>query len=175
MPRLYCGADCYQAEKLAKKRDLKEAGLVNTAAVARMLGRDRHNITEHYAGRFVGGARIGVAVYGLGGPTGFSWYFTRADIEAIRSHMREHWHSDPRKRGKWYHGRHKSTKLYGHLGKVAGIEQGYRNIGRPPSSTHEQKLRVLALLDSGMTDRAISADVYGDSRFYKRVQRIRNG
>ena len=44
--------------------------------------------------------------------------------------------------------------------------------GRPPAWTPEQREQVLALAAEGMTQRAISEQVFGDARYRGRVERI---
>jgi hypothetical protein len=58
-----------------------------------------------------------------------------------------------------------------HKGKVGGIEGG-REGGRPPVATKEQAAECWRRHREGQSSRKIAEAVFGDSRYYKRVQRI---
>ena len=63
-----------------------------------------------------------------------------------------------------------SGRWGGHRGKFAGIEKG----GRPSLATPEEQQAMFARSAEGLSSRAISAAVFGDERYYKRVQRFLN-
>jgi len=72
----------------------------------------------------------------------------------------------------------------GILGAADGIEAGREKGGRPrkwsassdkavqASETGQLQAQIIALADAGLSNRKISAQVFGDTRFYKRVERL---
>jgi hypothetical protein len=74
----------------------------------------------------------------------------------------------PRARQVWL-GRWNGVK-----GAAAGVEAGRAKGGRPPKATPEQKQEMLRLSNEGLSSRAIAEQVFGDRRFFMRVQRFLN-
>jgi hypothetical protein len=62
----------------------------------------------------------------------------------------------------------------GKYGAFAGKEAGRAKGGRPPKATPQQQQAMFALNSQGKSSRAIAAEVFGDRRYHKRVQRFLN-
>jgi hypothetical protein len=86
--------------------------------------------------------------------------------------------SDPRRKAEWQMSRHsypglpKNTRGFGVLGASDGIEAGRAKGGRRPKARPEQQQEMLRLDREGYSSREIADQVFGDRRFYKRVQRF---
>jgi hypothetical protein len=76
-------------------------------------------------------------------------------VSLARGRSRQVWH------GRWN----------AHKGKAGGIEGG-REGGRPPVATKDQAAECWRLHREGQSLRRIAEAVFGDSRYFKRVQRI---
>jgi hypothetical protein len=88
-------------------------------------------------------------------------------------------HLTPEGVARWYWRRHKSTKLYGRLGReygiqgaADGIEAGRAKGGRHPLSTPEQQQEMYRLSLEGRSIREIAEAVFGDARYRNRVHRF---